>query len=352
VTGSTVNATAGGKIFSRNLGVSTIRARVNGLEGRKTIRVGFPLTVNASTTGLDANMTTGISSDTPDDNNLRGGLAPLSFSWVGRGDGFFTNTTFDGNPMIFKANATQGAFTFLRWTANGQEISTNPTLTVDPKAAAYNADPAFPPVSLVAVYGPRTITSGEYGPNSLADMTHVVSWPLTQTRVTFSTAGQYSEEKKAKAIEGLNIWKRVTGKTNLFTVLANNDIANAEVIIAFPTTANAPETHPGNTGWVDGYTAGQNLESPEGTNLGGLTMWGIQGSNPTVGASRRLIHIYGAAGGSIPTVTAHEFGHAIGLDGHSSQAGDIMAATVTPDSFPKERDVNAVLTLIARSQAN
>jgi hypothetical protein len=183
-------------------------------------------------------------------------------------------------------------------------------------------------------------------------MTHVVSWNRNQTRITFSTAGQYSEEKKAKAIEGLNLWKRTTGLPNLFTVLANNDIANADIIIAFPTTANAPETHPGNMGWVEGYVPGQNLDSPEGTNLGGLTMWGTASGSPNVGASRRLIHIYGVAGGSIPTVTAHEFGHALGLDGHSANDGDLMFPVVTPDSVPKERDVNAVLTLIARSQAN
>jgi hypothetical protein len=361
VTGNTVNATAGGKVFSRNLGVSTIRARVNGLEGRKTIRVGFPLVVNTSTSGLDANMTTGLSSDTPDDNNLRGGLAPVSLSWAGRGDGFYTNLTFNGDTLTFKVNATQGAFQFLHWTVNGQKISTNPanpTLTVDPKSAAYNADPAFPPVNLVAVYGPRTVVNGEYGPNSLVDMTHVVKWNLTQTRVTFSTAGQYSDEKKNKAIEGLNLWKRTMGQPNLFTVLANNDIANADLIIAFPTTANAPETHPGQEtqpgqgNWVTGYALGQNLESSEGTNLGGLTMWGTAGGNPTLGASRRLIHIYGAAGGSIPSVTAHEFGHALGLDGHSTQDGDLMFPVVTPDSVPRERDINAALTLIARSVPN
>jgi hypothetical protein len=250
VTGNTVNATAGGQIFSRNLGVSTIRARVNGLEGRKTIRVGFPVVVNTSVSGLGANMTTGISVDVADDVNSRGGLAPTNLKWVQTSSGEYSFVTLDGNPLTFNTNATQGDFQFLRWIVNGQEIPTDPTFTVDPKAAAYNADPAFPPVNLVAVYGPRTVVNGEYAPSSLADMDRVVKWNLNQIRVTFSKLGQYSEEKKTKAIEGLNLWKRTTGRNNLFTVIDNDKIADADIIIAFPTTANAPETHPGNrVGW-------------------------------------------------------------------------------------------------------
>jgi hypothetical protein len=359
--GTSLNPTAGGNAFSQNLGLTTIRARVNGLEGRKVVRVGFPLQVAVTAQGITPETGFRLQAKTFDgqfqvvDNiideaNFGGSLAPVSFKWVGS-QGFFTPTTYDGHLITIKANPTQGDFQFLRWTVGGQQVSTDPNLIIDPKnppagAPSLDTDP-YPTLNLVAVYGPRTVVSGEYTPNYVANF-HRVQWNLSQTRVTFSTAGQYSEDKKAKAIAGLDLWKRTTGNNNLFTVIANNDIANADVIIAFPTSPNSAETHPGQPGWVTGYNLSDDLESKK-EGLGGLTMWGIDAGNPDTGVSHRLIHLYGSANASITPVTAHEFGHALGIDGHSGNPEDIMAPSVGPNAFPLERDVNTAMTLVSRA---
>ena len=355
VTGTSTNATAGGKVFSQNLGVSTIRARVNGLEGRKSVRVGFPSLVNITASGLSSGVETGFSADTVDDDNSKGSIAPTTFRWTGKGNGLYSVTTLDDVPVVFKANATQGNFQFQRWTVGGQEVSTNPNLTIDPKnlpagVPSLDTDP-YPALNIVAVYAPRTVTNGEYTPNYLSGVT-IIKWNLAQTRVTFSTAGQYSDAKKAKAIEGLNLWKRTTGNNNLFTVIGNDDIANAEVIIAFPTSANSPDTHPGQPGWVTGYTLSNTVSSntPEGQ-LGGQAIWTTDATN-TVGISRRLIHVYSTDINGIGSITAHEFGHTLGIDGHSATGNDLMNSSVSPSSFPAENDVNAVITLVNRSAAN
>jgi predicted Zn-dependent protease len=366
VAGTSLNPTTGGKVLSLNVGLTTLRARVNGLSGQKVVRVGFPLQVNVTTEGITAdtgfrvqtktfNPQYQVVDNTIDDYDFGGGFAPASFKWLlDRG---VRPTSYDGYPVTIKANATQGSFAFQGWKVNGQVVWSAPTFTIDPKnppagAPSLDTDP-YPALNIVAAYGPRTVTGGDYTPNYLngSEVNHIVQWNLSQIRVTFSTAGQFTEDKKNQAIAGLNLWKRTIGNNNLFTVVANNDIANSDVIIAFPTDPNATDTHPGQPGWVAGYNIGDNI-AKKTESLGGLTMWGINSSNADIGISHRLIHVYNSASDSIGPVSAHEFGHALGLDGHSNQGGDIMATSVNSNSFPVERDVNTALTLLNRSVSN
>jgi len=90
----------------------------------------------------------------------------------------------------------------------------------------------------------------------------------------------------------------------------------------------------------------QVLDEPD-PGRAGVTTTGYSGSRVTA-ATVTLnvwdgIDYYGLAA-QVRTVAAHEFGHALGIDGHSPDSEDVMYATPTPGASLTDQDVNTIRT--------
>lgn len=152
-----------------------------------------------------------------------------------------------------------------------------------------------------------------FTPNYAHNVANLLTWPSFPIRVFFIQDANFSTNRKNIAINGFDQWVTASASALSFQVVISS--STADVTVKFdPTTSNGlTELH---------FT--------------GLQM---QSADMTIG-TRDLLSA------DIRCVAAHEFGHALGINGHSDDPNDLMHAVhVVGDSCPvTQRDLNTMKT--------
>lgn len=152
-----------------------------------------------------------------------------------------------------------------------------------------------------------------FTPNYADNVDHLLTWSSFPLRVFFVRDTNYTQARQDIAIAGFDEWVQATAGAIDYQVV--NSSANADITVAFdPTTAD------------------------------GVTVLHFSGLN--LSKADMEIGIKNIGSQDIQCVAAHEFGHALGLDGHSDQQSDLMYpihVVGTPCPLT-QRDVNTLET--------
>ncbi len=162
--------------------------------------------------------------------------------------------------------------------------------------------------------GRNTVCSPDtFTPNYVRQLERLLYWEQFPVRVYFEQDEHYTPVLESIALEGFNQWIEATGNRILYQRVQRRE--QAQVIVKFdPTTRN------GLTTYTYYPSTGRLVEAEVSI--------GIQGNRPV----------------DIRSVSAHEFGHALGIGGHSPFAEDMMFATFV-SGVPlvvSERDLNTI----------
>lgn len=159
-------------------------------------------------------------------------------------------------------------------------------------------------------------------------------WRKLPVRVYFDTGGAYTEDRRRQALAGFNLWSEATEGVVDYTVV--DSPRQADVTVRF-----SPGRYIGN----DRNTIGRTL----------IQAWG-----GSLRLARMDLATAGASADDLTETAAHEWGHALGINGHSDDPDDLMyfqtIRYLTPRGFPvpgrarrepTERDVNTLKTAYA-----
>lgn len=169
---------------------------------------------------------------------------------------------------------------------------------------------AAPPRPECALPASRALAGPQYG----QALRRRIAWPSFPVRVGFVRDAAYSVRREAAARRGLERWREASGGALTFEVA--EDVDEADVRVRFDATSN------------DGQTS---------THYRGSR---ITGAEVRVGVERDW-------SSDIACIAAHEFGHALGIDGHSDDPRDLMYPTHTMGRrwSVTERDWNTLAAL-------
>jgi predicted Zn-dependent protease len=155
------------------------------------------------------------------------------------------------------------------------------------------------------------------GPTTTADYVHAASlkglhqWDHFPVRVSFDRSDAYSEERRKQVLAGFDEWVGATGGVLSYTVVDSDDMDDADITVRLLYSPNVPP---------DPHTVGQ-------------TATQVRGKRTLVQARMRL-----ATGGltseALTEAAAHEFGHALGINGHSDDPADLMYGSSTRILYP------------------
>jgi hypothetical protein len=156
-----------------------------------------------------------------------------------------------------------------------------------------------------------------FDPNYVPDLKSLTHWASFPVKVYFVPSTESTPERQGLAVSGMSQWNHGTDGLVRFEV--TQDPAAAQISIQF-------------------------VPSLEGT-LIGWTNWTFDGAGVIQQASTK-ISVKGLDNGDVQWVAAHEFGHAMGLDGHSKEHDDVMFAVhlLGSDWNLTTRDENTVKT--------
>jgi predicted Zn-dependent protease len=212
---------------------------------------------------------------------------------------------------LVTAPDTYGDRQFVRWTWNGASAPNGTTFSWDSHREGSG--------TLTGVYKERAPGADGFSPNySQSGSLHWAAFPL---RVYFVPSDRMTSQRVSAIREGLDRWELATGGLISYSVV--NDAAQANTTIEFATLPA------GRLGW---------------------TQWTYEPTNRVIhSAAIQLSDQLTDAGGDVPTLRAnacHEFGHALGIMNHSTDANDIMYAVANVDDVTVTgRDVDTLLNL-------
>lgn len=165
----------------------------------------------------------------------------------------------------------------------------------------------------VASVGESRLGSGADA-NYASRIRNRIAWESFPVEVCFVRDANYSEAKQKRALLGLARWVSASGGVIRYHVSAKP--AEAQIAVRFDPSNN------------DGYTTTS------------FTDGQITSASVRIGVKR-------GAGRDMEAIAAHEFGHALGLDGHSDVKSDLMFPVHhmgTPYRITA-RDLNTLATL-------
>lgn len=162
-------------------------------------------------------------------------------------------------------------------------------------------------------------TDKTYLPNYTADV-RLLHWTLFPLRVYFKLDSNYSAARQALAVKGFNRWVAATGRNGVTYNIVNAATA-ANVTVHFYDFNGGPGDVLGTTN-VSYYDTSNTIDSAD-------ISLGITGDNAN----------------DLLTAT-HEFGHALGIYGHSRNSTDLMYFEGNQDNggIITPLDLNTVLT--------
>lgn len=150
-------------------------------------------------------------------------------------------------------------------------------------------------------------------PNYADRLQHLLTWQAFPVTVAFVHDAHYTPQLQSIAVAGFDQWVQAMGGAITYRVVP--DLQLSSIQVRFDDTAQSGATT--------------------------LTFNGSVMANAAMN-----IGIHGLAPGDIQCVAAHEFGHALGIDGHSDNPADLMYPTHvqgTPCQV-SQRDVNTLKT--------
>lgn len=156
-------------------------------------------------------------------------------------------------------------------------------------------------------------------------------WPQFPIHVYFvPDAGVYTSDLQSRAVTAFNSWVTGTSGQVAFTVVP--DQASADVVVSFIPVTDERLASLGAAGITYFYTEGD-----AGTGNGT--------PNSAFGYARMYVGIDGDVHRENGTM-AHEFGHALGIHGHSPDINDLMFFAGNPQrsDVPTIRDINTIET--------
>jgi predicted Zn-dependent protease len=154
-------------------------------------------------------------------------------------------------------------------------------------------------------------------------------WPQFPLNVWFDTTStSYTPDLQTRCIASFNTWVDQTGERVAYNVVANE--ADADITVGF-----LPLTDP--------LLANYDAE--------GITYFDAGSSSSSATPDEQFEHVRCYMGINGQTVRengtmAHEFGHALGIHGHSPDSQDLMYYAWTPErsEIPTTRDVDTLYT--------
>lgn len=201
---------------------------------------------------------------------------------------------------------------------------------------------AEPPatVSKVTSDAPSAVTGPPFVPNYIGGplMQSTRRWRNLPVRVYFETGAAYTADRRTAALAGFSSWTTASGGVLRYTVV--DEASKADVAVRFIPGAYVPPSK-STVGLTRSLSSGRWLHSAQMTLATG---------------GRTTLE-------NLSDVAAHEWGHALGINGHSDNAKDLMygasvrVITVSPfgrllDSksevrTPTRRDLNTMKTIYA-----
>jgi hypothetical protein len=146
----------------------------------------------------------------------------------------------------------------------------------------------------------RVCSADTFVPNYVRQLDQLLYWERFPVSVYFERNANYSDYYRTLALQGFDQWVEATGSVARYREISSPD--GAQIRVSFK-----PDTRNGLTTYRY-YPSSGRLVSAK-------VEIGVQGNNPT----------------DIRSVAAHEFGHALGIAGHSTDPEDMMFATYITD---------------------
>lgn len=138
-------------------------------------------------------------------------------------------------------------------------------------------------------------TAETFTPNYVPQLKHLLHWSGFPVRVYFVKDENYTEVRQSLALQGFDQWVEISELKIRYQLVDSQ--GNAHIVVRFdPTTRN------------------------------GLTEYSYRSSGQLVSATI-TIGVKGNSAVDIQSVAAHEFGHALGIGGHSDNPADMMYPT-------------------------
>ncbi len=234
---------------------------------------------------------------------------PISQAWP-----INTLITMDA-PDIF------GDRQFSKWTSNGTQLATTPHLEITI---------SDPHEDITAVYKPRLVSADGFLPNYVHEtdpqtgkLNQLFHWAVFPVKVAFVSNVGLSSDRENEAVAGFDQWVKVTNQFITYQLVA--DAASADITVSF-------------------VAQGTN-------NRGGSTTYSADGNGNLQHTDIVLNLTYLSQLSNVMPIAMHEFGHALGIAGHSNTSTDIMSvlSNIYTLQQPSPRDVNMLLTAYTSS---
>ena len=151
-------------------------------------------------------------------------------------------------------------------------------------------------------------------PNYAAKLEHKATWAAFPLRIHFPRDSEYSAERERLATAGFRQWEAATGGVMRFDVIDHASRAN--ITVRFD-----PGTNDGST--TNSFSRSEMIRA-----------------EMTIGVKREK-------SADITCIAAHEFGHALGVSGHSDDRKDLMYSYhwMGKGCGISERDLNTLASL-------
>ena len=165
----------------------------------------------------------------------------------------------------------------------------------------------------------NTSCSKTYAPNYVSSV-RLLHWTLFPLHIYFNRDANYSAARQALAVKGFNQWVAATGSDGVTYNVVNSEAASNVTVHFYDFTGGPGDTL-------------------------GTTVVSYYDASSTINSADMSLGITGDKANDVLTA-AHEFGHALGIYGHSPNPTDLMyfEGNQSNNGIITSLDLNTVLT--------